>query len=717
MLTNNLYTSITKSIRLKFILLLSILFLLMGIVTFLFFFNRANQQLHGKLIEIGTILAENLAYNATFGVALEDPEILGILINGIIDRQDIAYVIIYDAKGKELAFKDPLYIRKIINPITLPVEESVNKTIISIHELSKGSSFYDIVTPIIRQASNKMQQKGTEGDALNPVQSRDETIGVARVGVSLNSLKVELRKILLFSVLITGIIILVAIGIGLLFIKMIVKPVLDMASIATSIAKGDFTQNVKVVSNDEVGVLGNAFGRMTENLKEMIRSIQDASKHVVSASRDMSVCSNNVSDGSQQQSHSIERISSSIGEINTSSGDIAGSIDTLSDAVVATSASILEMEASINEVANHTGQLETSVEETSSAIVELSASIKEVADHADILADVAEKTVNTAQDINVSVRRVEESAKKAAKLSEKVSEDASIMGLKSVRKTIEGMDNIGRTMDKLAGVISGLGTRSEQIGGILTIIDEVTDQTGLLALNAAILAAQSGEHGRGFAVVADEIKELAEKTDASTKEIVQLITDVQREVGDAVTLTKEVLKSVEEGRGLSVESSVVLQKILNGAEESKEMAKIIEQATVEQVESIKEVTESINKINTMIIYIAHATQEQNMGSNRIIEATERVRVIAKLVKSATAEQAGGSSQIAEAMANVSSKIQEIVIASNEQTKGSQKILNSIEDIRIITQNNVEIASDMAVAVNTLARQSELLESQSKKFKV
>lgn len=711
------FSFVTKSIRLKFILLLSLLFLLMGVVTFLFFINRAKQQLHDKLIEKGTILAENLAYNATFGVALEDSEILGILINGIINRQDIAYVVIYDNHGKELAFKDPLYVRKMISPVAFPADNSVQKTNIVKNELSKGNSFYDIVTPIVRKASNKQQSNDSEGASLEPVQIKDEVIGVARVGVSLNLLKVELRKLLLFSVLITGIIILASIGIALLFIKMIVKPVLDMASVATSIAEGDFTQSVKVKSKDEVGVLGNAFAKMTGNLKEMLRSIQDASRNVVSASHHMGTCSNNVSEGAQQQSQSIEKISLSIEEINTSAGDIAGSIDTLSNAVVATSSSILEMETSINEVANHTGELETSVEETSSAIIEMSASIKEVADHADILADAAEKTVKTAQDINISISRVEDSARKAAKLSEKVSEDAAKMGLQSVRKTIEGMDNIGRTMDKLANVITGLGTRSQQIGGILTIIDEVTDQTGLLALNAAILAAQSGEHGRGFAVVADEIKELAEKTDASTKEIVQLITNVQAEVADAVTLTKEVVRSVEEGKGLSIESNVVLQKILHSAEESKEMAKFIEDSTVEQVNSVKEVADSIDKINTMIIQIAHATQEQNLGTNRIIEATERVRDIAKLVKGATAEQAGGSSQIAEAMANVSAKIQEIVIASSEQTKGSQKIFNSIEDIRNITQRNVEIASEMAVAVNLLAKQSELLETQSKKFKI
>ncbi len=717
LIIKKLYTYATKSIRLKFIILLGLLFLLMGIITFLFYLNRTKQQLHDKLIEKGVILSENLAYNATRGVSLENHEILSILINEIANRRDVAYVIIYDNKGRELAFKDHLYVRKIIKPVTLSSESSM-ETVIAMTTLSQGSSFYDITVPIVRKAvvRSQLQSKDT-GVNVNPAQLlKDEIIGAARVGVTLSSLKLELRNILLFSVLITGIITIVSIATASVLIKMVVKPILDMATIATAIAEGDFTQTVTVSSNDEVGVLGNAFMKMTGNLKEMIKSIQDASKNVVSASHHISTSSNNVSGGAQQQSQSIGKISSSIEAINTSTREVADSIDALSNAAVATSSSILEMETSISEVANHTGVLEESVEETSSAICEMSASIKEVADHADILADAAEKTVLTAQEINMSIDKVEESARKAAKLSEKVSEDAARMGLPSVRKTIEGMGNIKQTMDKLAKVIGGLGTRSAQVGGILTIIDEVTDQTGLLALNAAILAAQSGEHGRGFAVVADEIRELAEKTDASTKEIAQLIVDVQAEVADAVTLTKEVLGSVEDGSRLSIESDVVLQKILTSAEESKEMAKIIEQSTVEQVNSIKDVTGSIGKINDMIKQIAHATQEQNLGAQRILEATEKVRDITKMVKRATSEQAGGSSQITEAMTNISSKIQDIVIASNDQTKGSQKIFNSIEDIRTITQRNVEIASQMAIAVNLLAKQSELLETQAKKFR-
>jgi len=687
----------------------------MGAVTFFFFINRTRQQLHDKLIEKGVILAENLAYNATFGVAVEDPEILGILIEGVINRKDIAYVIIYDSKGRELAFKDPLYVRKIIRPVPLSADELNGKTVISLTTLSKGHSFYDILVPIVRKVGNKAYQKDAESNIFQP--SKDEIIGMIRVGVSLASLNIELRNVLLLSIAITGLIALLSIGVASHFIKMIVKPVLDMASAATAIAEGDFTRTVDISVKDEVGILGNAFMKMTGNLKEMIKSIQDASKSVISASHQISECSNNVSVGAQQQSMSIQNISTSIEEINTSINNVAGSVDALSNAVVATSSSILEMEASINEVANHTGILESAVESSSAAILEMSSSIKEIADHSDILADAAEKTVLIAQEINMSIGKVEESAQKAANLSEKVSDDAAKMGLQSVRQIIEGMDNIRQTMDKLDKVISGLGVHSAQIGRILTIIDEVTDQTGLLALNAAILAAQSGEHGRGFAVVADEIKELAEKTGASTKEIAQLILDVQAEVADAVTLTKEVLRSVEEGSRLSFESDVVFQKILKSAEESKEMVKIIKQSTFEQVNSIKDVTESINKIHAMIQQIAHATQEQNTGIQKIVEAVERVRDISRMVKRAMSEQAMGSGQIAEAMTNVNAKIQEIVIASNEQAKGSQRILNSIESIRSITQQNVEIAAEMAKAVNLLARQSELLETQAKKFKI
>src|SRR6185436_12957981 len=117
--------------------------------------------------------------------------------------------------------------------------------------------------------------------------------------------------------------------------------------------------------------------------------------------------------------------------------------------------------------------------------------------------------------------------------SAEVSRDAE-KGTDAVLRTIDGIDKIRDSTRLMATVIKSLGSRIQEIGNILNVIDDVAEQTNLLALNAAIIAAQSGEHGRGFAVVADEIKDLAERTGASTKEIADLIRGVQEQSKNAV---------------------------------------------------------------------------------------------------------------------------------------------------------------------------------------
>jgi methyl-accepting chemotaxis protein len=584
------------------------------------------------------------------------------------------------------------------------------KTVVTRVDPRKGESYYEFMAPIYVREMGKPSDTGGASGGI-PI------LGVVRVGLSLKSLNVELSKILWISISLTVGTFLVCMLISTLFLRKIIHPVGEMAATATRISAGDFTQEVRVRSRDEVGILGNAFNRMITALKGVIGNIQNASTNVVSTARQIGLSSNNVTEGAQIQARSVESIMASVEEINTSIHDVAQGLDLLSSSTDSTSSSILQMEASIQEVAKNTGVLESAIEDTSSAILEMSTSIQQVAEHAEVLSTSVEQTLSDAQEIDASVAAVAVSVKKSAVLSEKVRDDAEKMGLGAVQKTMEGMDHIRDTINSLSKVVNSLGERSEQIGGILTIIDEVTEQTSLLALNAAILAAQSGEHGRGFAVVAGEIKELAERTAASTKEIAQLIGDVQKEVGDAVVLTQKGIDTVEEGVSLSNESDTVLRKILESAEESLKMARQIEFATVEQADGIRRVAESIQNNSEMVHHIARATQEQRLGSKRIMEATQRMRDTAMMVRQAMVEQAKGSKQVAEAATNVSSRVQEMAASLNEQTKENQKITNAIDEIRDITHRNVSVASEMAVAVNTLARQSEILEEQISDFKV
>src|SRR3989304_2697999 len=239
------FTFILKSIRLKFIILLSLLFLFTGIISAFFFIQRTEKQLHSKLIEKGEILAEDLAYNAVFGISMDDSEILGILIDGVINRKDIAYVIIYNSQGREIVFKDPLHARNIVKPVSTAYNKVSSDTEVSLMTLARGNSFYDIVVPVIKKNVPAMKQE-----------DGNDIVGSVRVGVSLSSLNAELRNILIVSISITVVIIALSIGIASAFVRMITgraatKPVREPSAPTPSKRRRNCQED-----QDEVGVLG-----------------------------------------------------------------------------------------------------------------------------------------------------------------------------------------------------------------------------------------------------------------------------------------------------------------------------------------------------------------------------------------------------------------------------------------------------------------------------
>ncbi|MBI3610097.1 MAG: HAMP domain-containing protein [Nitrospirae bacterium] len=699
-------------LRFKFIALISLLLIVSGTSLGWLFIHRTKTSLEEELKRRGISLAKNLAYNSTYGVSIEDTGVLDRFVKGIVAESDVAYVMIMDRQGKILAHSTASEVGKSLTDETTKNALEAREPLVQSATMRKMETVYDIASPVVAKGDFSGAVESKSGGA-----SESERIGVVRIGLSPGSLNEKLRGLVAVVIFMTVIVVALGIAVSAVFVRLIVRPIEQMAGAAVKIADGDFTQKVHATSQDEVGVLGATFDKMSGNLSLMIQQIQEVADNVAHTSGRLNTSSKQMYEGAQTQAGSTEKAASSIEQMNGSIKQIAEGVEILSSSAEETSSSILEMSSSIGEVANNSAGLSTAVDDTSSSIIQMSASVKQVADNVTILSSAAEETASAVNEINSTVREVENHAKESAMLSEQVTKDAKELGMKSIEKTISGMNKIRETVVKSADVINRLGERSEQIGKILTVIDEVTKQTNLLALNAAILAAQAGEQGKGFAVVADEIKNLADRTGTSTKEIAQLIGNVQAEAKDAVESVRDGAKSTEEGVRLSLEAGEALKKILDTATKSTGMAREIERATVEQTRGIRLVTDSIQRINTMVQQISKATQEQSRGSEQIMQASERMRDMTRQVKMSTEEQAKGSRQITKAVGNVTERVQQIAHAINEQKRESEVIMRSVEDGRSLSRQSVKVVSEMNTMVEDLAKQAEHLKQSIGRFKV
>jgi methyl-accepting chemotaxis protein len=498
--------------------------------------------------------------------------------------------------------------------------------------------------------------------------------------------------------------------------KMIVIPTKEAVSVASNIAAGDLTQSVNIVSRDELGMLGRGLNTMIIGLKNMIGSVQQAALNMESVSGEVKGVSSQITTGSLAQAESVEEAASSVNEMHFALKEIAGTAQDLFATSEQTSSSVIETVASVDEVARTVSELSVSIEETSSAITQMSAAIRQIAENVELLSATAEETAASSSEISASVKEVEENAKQSLALSEAVATDAQQLGMRSIERTIEGMGRIDAAARRTADVVNRLVGRAESIGSILNVIEDVTDQTGLLALNAAILAAQAGEHGKGFSVVASEIRELANRTAASTQEISKLVASVQEESKVAVGVMQEGAAIVEEGVRLSMDAGEALRKILEGAHQSRDMSKSINRTATEQARGIKQVSDSIDRISEMTHQIAKAANEQKAGSEQITRVSERMREITRFVKTSTEQQAKAGKDITVAVENMSAKIGLVNRATGEVQAGSDMIIKAIERIKQIAKENANQAAGLNIAVEIMADQTGLLKREIEKFR-
>jgi methyl-accepting chemotaxis protein len=315
-----------------------------------------------------------------------------------------------------------------------------------------------------------------------------------------------------------------------------------------------------------------------------------------------------------------------------------------------------------------------------------------------------------------SLREVDASVEHSASISQQVVESAE-NGHAKVQQTIQGMEAIQEATDTAEKVIRNLHGQTEEIGAIVDVIDDVADETNLLALNAAIIAAQAGEHGRAFSVVADEIKDLAERVLTSTKEIGTLIGALQDGANNAIGAIEQGSSSVASGVELSAEAGMALEEITRASRESGDRISGIVSSLREQAKAAGRVVELMERVRSGVDEIRSASAEQDRGNDVVYQGSLTMREVAQQVRGTTEEQARGSGRIRESIENVRSAVEQINSAIQEQSLACSAAVEFLEEVRTRTRANESSMQAMDAVTKELLRQAEGLRDEVGRFRV
>ncbi len=492
-------------------------------------------------------------------------------------------------------------------------------------------------------------------------------------------------------------------------------PLRELRTLAREMAEGNFDVAARVFADDEVGELADSFGETRSNLRRLLGRVGGSGTTITDGVRVITDGTGLLLVRSRDQSELTENSSLALENVRGGISSVLGAAETVTDLTQDASSRALELQASAEEVARSMDYLFQSVEKTSASTTEMNASMNEMSKRTEVLAGIGEEVLSFVAEMDSTVTELLSSSESTAEIAQQVREDARAGGA-AVDRTVDGINATHELTMSTARTIDDLQRSVGEISQILNVIEEVANRTNLLSLNAAIIAAQAGEQGAGFTVVADEIRELAERTRGSTKEIGTIIKAVQSGSRQAVQKMHEGVAKVTDNVKLARDAAASLSKIVDSATRSFEMATRISRALGEQSQASRRLHEVTSRMSDHIAEINRATREQARGTQLMAAESERVRDIAAQVKNATEEQSTAGRGITAALEKIAEDARAMRDLLERQLQETDRIADASRVMLDIAQKNDAMAREFNSTLQNLVRSGQEFESEVARFR-
>ena len=454
-----------------------------------------------------------------------------------------------------------------------------------------------------------------------------------------------------------------ALAIGVFVARSLAGPLEQMASAANAIAEGDLRQSVVLNRKDEVGQAVDAFGRAVAYL----RGMADVADAMAEGDLTRSVTPKSDRDVlGHAFRNMITNLREMVGQVQSSAVSLAETSAQLGSVANQTGAAVQQVTQAVQNVAAGAQDTSRDAQETNAAVAQLSQAIDGIARGASDQARQVQATSAITTQMASGIEQVAVNANSVASASQET-KVAAEHGGQAVRETTSAMAEIHAVVKTAAARVQDLGKLGEKIGAVVETIDDIAEQTNLLALNAAIEAARAGEHGKGFAVVADEVRKLAERSSRETKQIAELISQVQAGTREAVGAMQTGAAKVEQGSEKADQAGQALEEILRTVESTVRQVNEIATAAEEIAVSSRGVTDAMQSISAVVEENTAATEQMAAQSGQVSGAIANIAAVSEEQSAATEEVSASTEEMSAQVEEMSAQAQELA-ATAEQLK-------------------------------------------------